>query len=225
MSAPKSRCVSTKRLVTLFCLLCGSVFGAPLWAREIPVTSGVSPDSVINAGITLPETLKAGFANFLSSPFHFRISVTSKFLPTRITAWGAVDPINKESEATAQTEFFAGVSATASSETIGNQAWYRTSPPGGGYHSGTLPIQIPRAIPWQRVQPYLRNVTEIPGETISGKPTLAFHFEVSAKGLADFHGIGATMPLGTLQAASGTIFLRPNQPYRPKLAVLQETLE
>lgn len=200
------------------------VYGVSLQVMDLPVAPSVSPVSVKNPG-TLPRVLRSGITNFLSTPFHFRISAISKFLPAQITAWGAVDPTNRESEASAQTEFFARVSATASSETIGNQAWYHTSPPGGSCHTGTLPIQILTSIPWQRLQPYLQNVTEIPGETIRGKSTLAYHFDVSGRGLADLRGTGASFRLGTVQSASGTIYLRSDQPYYPQMAVLHETLK
>jgi hypothetical protein len=33
------------------------------------------------------------------------------------------------------------------------------------------------------------------------------------------------LPVGTVQAASGTIYLRPDQPYYPQMVVLEETLE
>ena len=100
------------------------VYGVSLQVMDLPVAPSVYPVSVKNPG-TLPRVLRSGITNFLSTPFHFRISAISKFLPAQITAWGAVDPTNRESEASAQTEFFARVSATASSETIGNQAWYQ----------------------------------------------------------------------------------------------------
>ena len=128
MNSLKRWHVFTQRLGGSLFLLCGSLYGGPLQAMDLPVAPSVSPVSVKNPG-TLPRVLRTGITNFLSTPFHFRISVISKFLPAQITAWGAVDPTDKESEASAQTEFFAGVSATASSETIGNQAWYHTSPP------------------------------------------------------------------------------------------------
>ncbi|XTI71802.1 hypothetical protein ACQAYK_08895 [Acidithiobacillus sp. AC3] len=172
----------------------------------------------------LPERLRSGIANFLTTPFHFRIRVTSALLPAEITGWGAVDPINKESEATAKTEFFAGISATASSLTIGDKAWYRTSPPGGGYRQGVIPVQVPQSIPWQKIQPYLTDVVELPDQSIRGIPTTAFHFTVNGKGLMELNKAGAALPIGSISAASGTIYLSSSAPYYPQQAVLQETV-
>ncbi|WP_308389107.1 hypothetical protein [Acidithiobacillus sp. AMEEHan] len=204
--------------------LYGSLLSIPLRAQELSPTQGLGTPPSSEAPAVLPERLRAGIANFLKTPFHFRIRVTSTILPAEITGWGAVDPLNKESEATATTEFFAGISATASSLTIGDQVWYRSSPPGGGYRKGVIPVQIPQSIPWQKIQPYLTDVVELPGQSILGAPTTAFHFTVNGKGLLDLNEAGASLPIGSISAASGTIYLSTTAPYYPLRAVLQETV-
>lgn len=56
------------------------VYGVSLQVMDLPVAPSVSPVSVKNPG-TLPRVLRSGITNFLSTPFHFRISAISKFLP------------------------------------------------------------------------------------------------------------------------------------------------
>lgn len=204
--------------------LCGSLFSTPLRAQEFSPIQEPGTTSSSGPSVVLPEKLRSGIANFLTTPFHFRIRVTSALLPAEIIGWGAVDPINKESEATAKTEFFAGISATASSLTIGEQAWYRTSPPGGAYRKGVIPVQIPQSIPWQKIQPYLTDVVELPGESIHGIPTTPFQFTVNGKGLIELNKAGASLPIGSVRAASGTIYLSITAPYYPQQVVLQETI-
>lgn len=171
----------------------------------------------------LPRVLREGLDAAVTRPFQFGVTASSTLLPVHVTAWGAVDPTNRESIATAKTQFLTGVSVTASSVTIGDNVWYRTSPPGGSYKKGTVPVQIPTSIPWQSVRPFLENVREVPDEMIRGKPTVAFHFTVSKRGIALLANTGTSLPVGSIRAASGTIYLDPRRPHYLRMVVLQET--
>ncbi len=172
---------------------------------------------------TLPTVLGEGLNAAITTPFHFGITTSSTLLPVQVTAWGAVDPTHRESIATAQTQLLTGISVTASSISIGDTVWYRTSPPGGPYQKGTVPVQIPTSIPWKSIRPFLENVRAVPGKMVRGKPTLGFYFTVNKRGIALLEQAGASLPVGSIRAASGTIYLDANGPHYPLLAELTET--
>ncbi|MCE5394676.1 MAG: hypothetical protein JJ693_08845 [Acidithiobacillus sp.] len=58
---------------------------------------------------------------------------------------------------------------------------------------------------------------------VRGKPTLGFYFTVNKRGIALLEQAGASLPVGSIRAASGTIYLDANGPHYPLLAELTET--
>ncbi|UTV80108.1 hypothetical protein MQE22_08740 [Acidithiobacillus sp. YTS05] len=191
---------------------------------KIPVRDEISPTMPPSIHQAIPSKLRFGLRNLITTPFHFQINISSTFFPASISAKGAVDPQNRETEATAQTYFLGGISASASTITIGNHTWYRTSPPGGGYQEGILPIHIPRSIPWHEILPYLTNIEEISGAGIDGKEASAYRFNISQPGLNFIAREDSSLPIGTIQSAHGTIYLQKSEPYLPIEAILKESV-
>lgn len=191
---------------------------------NMPIRDDVSPSMSPTIHQAIPSQLRLGLQNLITTPFHFQINVSSTFYPASIFAKGAVDPQNRETEATAHTYFLGGISASASTFTIGNQAWYRTSPPGGGYQKGILPIHIPRSIPWHKILPYLTNIEEISGAEVDGEEAIAYRFKISQPGLGFIAREDSSLPIGTIQSAHGIIYFRKLKPYLPIAAVLKESV-
>ena len=125
----------------------------------------------------IPKMLKQGIHEALTTPYHFRMTITDSLVGMHVLSWGKIDLEERDGEVTAQIHPIPGVIVTAQSITIGNKTWYRLTPPGGAFQEDALPIKIPKVINWQEIEPYLQDIQKAPETMINGRPSIGYNFQ------------------------------------------------
>ncbi len=150
-----------------------------------------------------------------------RFTQTDAAFSERITGTEAFDPLNDEASYSS--------TATIGSETvstqiirIGAQEWVMSTPPGGGWHEESVPVEAP--VPLAKLVPYLVDVHALPGKTIDGHPTVGEAATLDAAGVAALYRqlLGSTAVPGVqaLRALTFDVWVGPAHHVRE----LDETL-
>lgn len=207
------------RAFHLLSLLAASLWlSAPLSAGAAGATSSDAPATAV-----IPPVLADAIQLAMDTPYHFHLVVRSSMLPISAESSGAVDLARKIGSVEARLHPLPGVTLQAQSITLGNRVWYRTTPPGGPFREESASIRIPKAIPWQDLEPYLGAVQSLPARPMDGQECIGYTFTLSPAGVASLSRHAQALQLGTIQQASGDLWVAATAPHYLCAAHLLET--
>jgi len=179
--------------------------------------------SSAGAAASIPPTLAQAVQRAMDTPYHFQLEVHSSLLPVSAESTGAVDLARRMSSIDARLHPLPGVRLQIQSITLGDRIWYRITPPGGAFREESAAIQIPKAIPWQDLVPYLEALRTLSVQSIDGQNCIGYAFTLNPAGVASLARHAEALRLGTIQAASGDLWVTQSAPHYLCAAHLLET--
>ncbi|WP_291510805.1 hypothetical protein [Acidithiobacillus sp.] len=206
-----------KRPVPLLTMLAAALWLPVSASAQATVPASSAPSAAI------PPLLADAVQRAMDTPYHFHLVVRSSMLPISAESTGAMDLEEKASSVEARLHPLPGVTLEAQSITLGDRVWYRTTPPGGPFREEAAAIRIPKAIPWQDLEPYLGALQTLPARPIDGQTCIGYAFTLSPAGVASLSRHAEGLQLGTIQEASGDLWVAEAAPHYLCAAHLLET--
>ncbi|PSR35073.1 MAG: hypothetical protein C7B46_02650 [Sulfobacillus benefaciens] len=165
-------------------------------------------------------------------PVHLAGTITNSLGNADIRMAGAVDPLNKESDFTMRSTLSGmggvnPVTVVARMESIGSHYWAESTPPGGGWHAGTIAGVNP-SFPLQEFLPYIVNVHAVPGKAIRGHLTHGVSATLDTKGVRLLEEVGTDKTVSAaqqiIQSVTFTLWIGPGHHPR-ELALVEDCVQ
>ncbi|MHB8190704.1 MAG: hypothetical protein ACYDHP_09865 [Ferrimicrobium sp.] len=128
-----------------------------------------------------------------TQPVQMSIAITDTLSNAHVQTTAAIDPVNNESDSTTHVTLsgIAGansVSIVAQTIRIGQHYWGKSTPPGGGWHQGTVSYTNP--FPLGELLPYIVDVHTVAGRLIRGHSTQGLRATLDKRGVRVLESFG-----------------------------------
>jgi|GEM_PF-6443323 len=182
---------------------CGTQQSATAPVKTSPtVTRSPTKTSAAKRPATPLSLLALAAQTQATQPVQMNITITDTLGNAHVQISSAVDPLNKESESIDRATL-SGLSGANSSTVvgktirIGQHYWGESTPPGGGWHEGTVQHTNPFLL--SELLPYIVNVYAVAGQFIRGHSTRGFTATLDKKGVRVLESFGAGRSINPAQ--------------------------
>lgn len=137
-----------------------------------------------------------------TQPVHMNTTITDTLGNAHVQISSAVDPLNQEAKSTDQATLRGisganAVTVVGQSIRIGPHEWSQSTPPGGGWHEGTVPPTNP--FPLGQLLPDILNVKPVASRFIRGHATQGFSATLNQNGVRTLESFDASKSISPAQ--------------------------